>query len=210
MKINEENSNTTPEKKQMAIGNKSGLLCGLLALIIVILTAWIFISIRSTRDRLTEQSAQIETLITERDTLKAQKKEQKETAEANKPEKSRRETDLEAAKSFLSKLLTWDSAEKYRGIRDMLKETYQIPEENSLLTVFMPDLPDEALKGQNMEFAKAETYLVDDSTDAYQYFALCNVINNTEGATGYGRIGVFYSVDNEGTISGISAYTLVK
>lgn len=187
---------------------KVQIICGVLAVVLVIFSIRFVGSVREYQTTLADQKAEIATL---QDTLK-ELKDANDAAdvkaeEAAKEDRSLRDNKL--AGDFAKKLLTWDSYDTYTGVRTWLQESYQVAADDSLLTSFLPDLPKETVENFNMKFEGATSYEVKTDGDVRSYFALCEVSNKIDGNTGKGHVGLFYTIDKDGKFSNLSAYTLV-
>ena len=183
------------------------ILCIVLAVLLVAAGVRIIGSARTLNASIADQEKRIQQLTKEKEALSGEQTE--ETSGEEEEETDRKTADGKAASAFLEQFLTWDSYEGYNGIRTWLMESCGASAEDSLLTNFMPELTEDAFGTANMAFGSASSYVVSEEGDQISYFALCEVKNRNEnGDTGNGRVGVFYTLDGEGNVSGISAYTI--
>lgn len=118
--------------------------------------------------------------------------------------------DADPAMAFLKKLLTWDSYDGYRDIRKWLADSCGADKKGQALTEFMPKGGAESFGDANMRLKDAKVYTLSKTDGSLSCFALCKVENRTDGNTGMGKVGVYFTVDKENHISGVSAYTLAK
>ena len=184
------------------------ILCVVLAVLLFAAGVRIIGSARTLHASIADQEKRIQQLTKEKEALSWEEAE--ETA-GEEEETDRKTADGKAASAFLEQFLTWDSYEGYNGIRTWLMESCGASAEDSLLTNFMPELTEDAFGTANMAFGSASSYVVREDGDQISYFALCEVENrNEDGDPGYGRVGVFYTLDGKGNVSGVSAYTLAE
>ena len=184
------------------------ILCVVLAVLLFAAGVRIIGSARTLNASIADQEKRIQQLTKEKEALSGETA--GETA-GEEEETDRKTADGKAASAFLEQFLTWDSYEGYNGIRTWLMESCGASAEDSLLTNFMPELTEDAFGTANMAFGSASSYVVSEDGENISYFALCEVENrNEDGDPGYGRVGVFYTLDGEGNVSGVSAYTLAE
>ena len=184
------------------------ILCVVLAVLLFAAGVRIIGSARTLNASIADQEKRIQQLTKEKEALSGE--EAGETS-GEEEETDRKTADGKAASAFLEQFLTWDSYEGYNGIRTWLMESCGASAEDSLLTNFMPELTEDAFGTANMAFDSASSYVVSEDGENISYFALCEVENrNEDGDTGNGRVGVFYTLDGEGNVSGVSAYTLAE
>lgn len=182
------------------------ILCVVLAVLLFAAGVRIIGSARTLNASIADQEKRIQQLTKEKEALSGETA--GETA-GEEEETDRKTADGKAASAFLEQFLTWDSYEGYNGIRTWLMESCGASAEDSLLTNFMPELTEDAFGTANMAFGSASSYVVSEDGENISYFALCEVENrNEDGDPGYGRVGVFYTLDGEGNVSGVSAYPL--
>ena len=182
------------------------ILCIVLAVLLVAAGVRIIGSARTLNASIADQEKRIQQLTKEKEALS--REETEETA-GEEEETDRKTADGKAASAFLEKFLTWDSYEEYCRVRTWLMESCGASADDPLLTNFMPELTEDAFGTANMTFGSASSYVVSEEGDQISYFALCEVKNRNEnGDTGNGRVGVFYTLDGEGNVSGVSAYTI--
>lgn len=182
------------------------ILCVVLAVLLFAAGVRIIGSARTLNASIADQEKRIQQLTKEKEALSGE--EAGETS-GEEEETDRKTADGKAASVFLEQFLTWDSYEGYNGIRTWLMESCGASADDPLLTHFMPELTEDAFGTANMAFGSASSYVVSEDGDQISYFALCEVENrNEDGDPGYGRVGVFYTLDGEGNVSGVSAYPL--
>lgn len=184
------------------------ILCVVLAVLLFAAGVRIIGSARTLNASIADQEKRIQQLTKEKESLSGE--EAGETS-GEEEETDRKTADGKAASAFLEQFLTWDSYEGYNGIRTWLMESCGASADDPLLTHFMPELTEDAFGTANMAFDSASSYVVSEDGENISYFALCEVENrNEDGDTGNGRVGVFYTLDGEGNVSGVSAYTLAE
>ena len=184
------------------------ILCVMLAVLLFAAGVRIIGSARTLNASIADQEKRIQQLTKEKEALSGE--EAGETS-GEEEETDRKTADGKAASVFLEQFLTWDSYEGYNGIRTWLMESCGASADDPLLTHFMPELTEDAFGTANMAFDSASSYVVSEDGENISYFALCEVENrNEDGDTGNGRVGVFYTLDGEGNVSGVSAYTLAE
>lgn len=117
--------------------------------------------------------------------------------------------DKEVSETFFKTILTWKSYEEYKRIREMLMENYAIPEQDAMMTEFMPKIDEGMFRGENLEYKAQDTYVTDIAASNYTYFSIVTVSSRGKsGGTADGKIGFLYSIDKDGKISNLSAHTL--
>lgn len=184
------------------------ILCVVLAVLLFAAGVRIIGSARTLNASIADQEKRIQQLTKEKEALSG---EQTEETAGEEEETDRKTADGKAASAFLETFLTWDSYEEYCRVRTWLMESCGASAEDSLLTNFMPECMEDAFGMTNMAFDSASSYVVGEEGDQISYFALCEVENrNEDGDPGYGRVGVFYTLDGEGNVSGVSAYPLAE
>ena len=187
---------------------KARLCCLMLAAAVGLSGYSTFRKVQEGRQGLARQEAQIQEL---EQAVKETEAAEPDPGQENRadPETERRQQDGQAAATFLAKLLTWKDYESYQGVRAWLSQDLGIGEGDPLLTVFLPSANEGTLGDANMALAEADPYLLSADGDGMRsYFALCRVTNKTDGNTGYGNVGVFYTLSPEGQVSGVSASVL--
>lgn len=196
-------------KTDRSVLKKIQITCGVLVVVLVVFGVRFVGTMKDKQTLIADQKAKITTLqgtLTEYQDANAKKEaDEQEAAKGNRTIR-----DNQLASAFAKKLLTYQSYEEYRDIRNWLKETHQVADTDALLTSFFPDLPKETVEATNMTFEGATSYQIKSDGEKRSYFTLCKVSNRTEGNSGNGHVGLFYTIDEAGTFSGISAYTLVR
>lgn len=182
------------------------ILCVVLAVLLFAAGVRIIGSARTLNASIADQEKRIQQLTKEKEALSG---EEAGGTSGEEEETDRKTADGKAASVFLEQFLTWDSYEGYCRVRTWLMESCGASAEDFLLTNFMPECTEGAFGMTNMAFDSASSYVVGEEEDQISYFALCEVENrNEDGDPGYGRVGVFYTLDGEGNVSGVSAYPL--
>lgn len=188
---------------------KVQIACVILAIVLVVFGIRFAETIKAKQATIADQKTKIATL---QDTLTDVRdaNEKKEAEEEKESKEDRTLRDNQLASEFAKKLLTYQSYEEYQQIRTWLKETYHVAADDNLLTSFFPELPKETVEASNMKFEGATSYQIKTDGDQRSYFALCRVSNKIDGNSGSGHVGLFYTIDGDGTMHTISAYTLVR
>lgn len=211
MKIDTTDPNTSgfvPEPGMETPPDNSGklkLLCLILTLLIVVLGLRTFFGVRSANENLANQKTEISELKAQIAELKGEG--DKEPAKEPTQEEGTMVKDSEAAGTFLKKLLTWNNAEEYRGVRNWLLES-GVAATDPLLTEFMPELSEAQIGDANMKCGEVTTYRIGEEEGRRDYFAICRVTNKIDNHEGNGKVAVFYSVSDGGDLSGVSVHVL--
>lgn len=211
MKIENHAVNTETGKEPKNAGTDMAKVFKILSIVLLIFTLFIgvrtVVTINAAQKEAAEGEAELEKLKAELEAKGgAASKEQKEGDNAD----GLVEDSSDKGAEFLKKLLTWDSLDAYNSVRSWLKDTYGVDKKDALLVSFMPKMEEDAFGDANMSFKEAETYVLGEDGGLTSYFALCKVANHINGNNGTGKVGVFYTIDKQGTVSGISAYALVR
>lgn len=209
----------TPKPPVIDIAGNLGkvkVACIVFAVLIFVLGVRLIGTCRNLSAEVADQKDRIERLTAERDELAGEADgsgAEEETGEAAPVNRS--ETDSQRAGELLKTLLTWDSIDSYNAARSTLMETYGLSADSQLLTVFIPEQSAETFDATNtagMEFDSASSYVISEDGDRISYFAPCQVtVTSKDGNTVTGtRVGVFYTLDENGTFSNLTAYTLAS
>lgn len=200
---------STSKEPDENVLKKIQILCGVLVVALILFGVWFAKTWNTKQTTLADQKAKIASL---QDTLteyqETNKKQEAEDAEAAKGDRILRDNAL--ASEFMEKLLSYSSYEDYMEIRNWLKDTHHVAETDRLLTSFFPELPKETVEATNMTFEGATSYTIKTDGDKRFYFALCRVSNRIDGNSGSGHVGLFYTIDEDGTFQNLAAYTLVR
>lgn len=128
--------------------------------------------------------------------------------------------DDEVAKAFMNELFNWRSYEQYTSIRSSMMDDYHLSEDSSFLTVFMPELEDRTDAagnhynviddaGYNVEFSDMTSYVTGISGSKYSYFTMVDLVSSdSTGNEGSGKAVFVYTVDSDGNLSDLNAYTI--
>ena len=200
---------TTPADTNPSNGKKFPVLpfaCVLLALLLGVSAFRGVTGIRDLDAQLQDATATKEALESELEEVAAQEPAPEEPKSDDGDVKTR---NLRLADEFLQQMLGWKSYEDYKNVRTWLFDNHTV-DPNGSLDVFMPNVDEATLGDANLSCRGASVYVLDESGAGIDYLALCDVENKTNGNTGEGRVAVFYSIDAEGAISNISAYTLAR
>ena len=128
-------------------------------------------------------------------------------------EADRSTTDSERAGIFLEKLLTWTDYASYNEVRTAMADTYKLPADGNVLSTFLPEQSEEAFTNSGvsgMEFDSADSYVVRTDGEKISYFTVCSItVTSTEGNDKTApRVCVFYTLDDAGNFTDVSAYTM--
>lgn len=213
-----ENGNTPKPPVIDIAGNlgKVKIACIVFAILIFVLGVRLIGTYRNLSAEVADQQERIERLTAERDELAGEGdgSASEETGGEETPA-DRSETDSRLAADMMKTLLTWNDIDSYNAARSAMMETYGAASDSQLLTVFLPEQSAEAFDSTNtsgMAFDSATSYVVSEDGDQISYFALCQVtVTSKDGNETTGtRVGVFYTLDGDGTFSDLSAYTLAS
>lgn len=132
-------------------------------------------------------------------------------------------TDDGIAEVFFKKIFTWSSAEDYTTIRNELMSREDV-NSNFLTTVF-PELKEEQDEngesanviddsdyGQlNMSYDSMISHVIGIDETTYSYFTEVTVLSEVEdGTSRIGNIVITYSVDKDGNVFDLNAYTVAE
>ena len=141
---------------------------------------------------------------------------------------ARVKTDDAIITEFLEKCLSWNSYAEYEAARDYISSTYGDKVSSSFLDIFFPNImvngdgsnpiDDKKL---NLEFDNLTSHVINISVedDAYTYFTEVKVTsdvkytdtnNDTHTVSGVGTVVLTYTVNGDGILSNISAYTVIE
>lgn len=131
-----------------------------------------------------------------------------ETAEAD-----RSKTDSERAGIFLETLLTWTDYASYNEVRTAMAKTYKLPTDGNVLSTFLPEESEETFTKRDvsrMEFDSADSYVVRTDGEKISYFTVCSItVTSAKGNDKTApRVCVFYTLDDAGNFTDVSAYTM--
>lgn len=134
-------------------------------------------------------------------------------------------TDDGVAEAFFKKIFTWSSAAEYNVIRDELLQSDILDANNSLLTTVFSELKDEqdvdggssnviddSIYGQlNMTYDSMTSHVVGIDGTTYSYFTEVTVLSQVDdGTSNTGKIVVAYSVNKDGQMLDLNAYTVAE
>lgn len=207
MRIEQELPEKNMPGKRTAGGGKLKLACLAFSLLLLFVGVRTYMDMGTLKETIAGQEAELAALGKEIDARGGPRSEAQKAGD-NAPGSDKKEDAPEIA--FLRKLLTWDSYESYCQVRDWLKNDCNAGKKEQLLSEFMPNVKEDNFGDANMKFKEADVYPVSQEEGGTGYFALCKVANRINGNTGTGKVAIFFSMDKENNISGISAYTLVR
>lgn len=135
-------------------------------------------------------------------------------------------TDDGIMEAFLKKCFTWSSAEEYRQIRSDLQNSSDLNASGTFVDVLFPELLDEvtvdgdgntnviddSIYGKlNMKYDSLKSHVVAiDGTD-YSYFTEVTVTSAIDGGiSSTGSVILTYTVDKDGNLSELDAYTVAN
>ena len=167
--------------------------------------------------KLSTQLEEIDTLRTKITVAKANAEGTKDVVvhQATGIDVKRKEADDELAKAFAEKILTWNGYSEYQQMRKTVMEEYNIAASSNLMLYFLPSRPSgytseeaELLSSQFNGF-ESVCYSIDTQTGVYQYFAEIKCVTGGQlGGSATVRSILTYSVDENGIISNIMAYSI--
>lgn len=133
---------------------------------------------------------------------------------------SRVEQDNKTAETFLKTIMTWKSYDEYEGIRQKMINDYNVPEDGSFMTVFLPEVMNKTSKngkkyneidnnGLNVTYESMESYVTKISSDTYSYFTIVKWSSSDNDGNEADSKSVFaYSIDANGGIADLEGYTI--
>lgn len=129
--------------------------------------------------------------------------------------------DDEAVNTLMKKTFTWKSYDEYNKIRNDLMNDYNIGEDSSFMTVFMPEIINEVIEGKNynridangynVTFNQLKSFVTDVNpvNGVYSYFTIVSVTSKSaNGGTSDYELALEYKMDKESQIFEMVAYTL--
>ena len=117
---------------------------------------------------------------------------------------------------FLKKIFTWSSYDEYMKMRESLKSEYNIKEDSTLLTSFLPTFPDR-VDGNGKHYNEIDTNKLQISYDklvlypvsvgaSYKYIAEVDITSTSQtGGQGTAHAFMEISIGADGNISDITA-----
>lgn len=126
------------------------------------------------------------------------------------------------AKNFMDWVFTWDTSEQYNTIRDELVGRYGCSRDGRFLANFMPKLQSNVdaegnsynlidTLGYNMSYDDMSPIVCGIDGDTYSYFATVDVHStNKYGDEGSGSVAFEYSIDGNGDLTVLDAYTISR
>lgn len=133
---------------------------------------------------------------------------------------SKVEQDNKTAETFLQTIMTWKSYDEYEGIRQKMINNYNVPEDGSFMTVFLPEVMNKTSKngkkyneidnnGLNVTYESMESYVTKISSDTYSYFTIVKWSSSDDDGNEASSKSVFsYNIDSNGGISNLEGYTI--
>lgn len=176
---------------------------------------------------LSEKSSQVQELTAqiEKNRVLANQSLNDTKAKVSGLDTNRVRTDDGIVDAFFKKIFTWSSADEYNAVRDELLQSDMLAADNSLLTILFPELQegqdasgdssniiDDGVYGQlNMTYDSMTSHVIGIDGTTYSYFTEITVLSQVAGGTANsGEIVVTYSVDKDGQILDLSAYTVAE
>ena len=101
---------------------------------------------------------------------------------------------------FLKSVMSWSSFDEYMGVRDMLKSKYGLDDKSDVLTVFMPEIPNEVSNDGKTNYNRIDTYGLHISYDK------CDIYNTNIVATDYVYtiFAKWHTSDDKGSVGNAS------
>ena len=127
--------------------------------------------------------------------------------------------------AFLKDCFTWSSADEYNAIRKKLADSNVLADNGTFLNVLFPELVekqdidgnatndiDNSIYGQlNLKYDSMKSHVTDIKDGVYSYFTEVTVTSAVKGGTSStGDLIVTYSVDKDGNLSNVDAYTVAQ
>lgn len=116
------------------------------------------------------------------------------------------ERNRELLASFTDVLLHWEGASGYTKARQSLIDDWEFKEDSRLLTSFMPVLDDEL--NASMTCSGYTPFVLENDGKNISYFLICKVRNTIDGTAATGTVGIRITINEDGTISNVTAQTL--
>ena len=187
--------------------------------IVLIITSNI---VKAQNDKLKNAEQKIAQLQTSQKVNEVTEKEQNKEVKQNTSglNTARVKTDDAIITEFLNKCLNWNSYAEYKE--------YAKSVTSSFLSTFFPDIKETRdntnpidSKGLNLKFEKLTSHVINISSvdDAYTYFSEVKVTSDTKytdsnndshTVSGAGTIVLTYTINGDGVLSNVSAYTVVE
>jgi hypothetical protein len=141
---------------------------------------------------------------------------------------ARVKTDDAIITEFLNKCLNWNSYAEYKAAYNTISQEYAKSVTSTFLNTFFPDIKETRdntnpidSKGLNLKFEKLTSHVINISSvdDAYTYFSEVKVTSDTKytdsnndshTVSGAGTIVLTYTINGDGVLSNVSAYTVVE
>lgn len=136
-------------------------------------------------------------------------------------------TDDAIMTTFLNECLNWKSYAEYKAAYDTISSKYQKAVSPTFFDTFFPEIKETKVgtnpideKGLNLKFEKLTSHVIqiDSVGDAYTYFGEVKVTSDTKytdahhdthTTSGVGTIAFIYTINGDGILSNVSAYTVV-
>lgn len=122
----------------------------------------------------------------------------------------------ELLNSFTKVLLNWEGKSGYEQARHTLMSDWEFAEDSRLLTNFMRELTEKDLD-ENGNFNASmsiygtpETYPLSNDGKNMSYFLICEVMNTVGDNSAIGTVGIRITINEDGTISNVTAQTLAQ
>lgn len=112
----------------------------------------------------------------------------------------------ELLSSFTKLLLNWKGKSGYEKVRQKLMDEWEFAENSKLLTSFMPEMDDEL--DANMSLSSYTTFVLSNDSKNMSYFLICTVRNTINGTSATGLVGIRITINENGTVSNVTAQTL--
>lgn len=113
----------------------------------------------------------------------------------------------ELLSSFANLLLNWEGKRGYDKVRQTLMDDWKFTEDSRLLTSFMPAMDEDM--NANISLSGYSTFILSNDGKNMSYFLLCTVRNTINGKSATGTVGIRISINEDGTISNVTAQTLL-
>lgn len=108
--------------------------------------------------------------------------------------------------AFTSTLLNWTGKTGYDNVRQKLINDWKFTEDSKLLTAFMPPVDE---LDANISLSSYKTFVLSDDGKNLSYFLICTVRSTVGGGSANGTVGIRITINEDGTISDVTAQTLM-
>lgn len=129
-------------------------------------------------------------------------------------------TDDIIIEKFLKKCLSWKSYDEFKAIREEITESYNFAKDSNFMSVMFPNIEVTDKDGNvynridveslNMSYDSLKSYVTNISNGVYTYFTEVTVTSTADDNTSSGMIVCTYSIDEDGNMMNIDAFTIAS